>query len=181
MIEVADGIARYGYKAYPHQKAFHESTAKLRLLVGAAGPAGQSGKPHGRPAIASTETDLATLQCAGGWDILRSNEAESAAITEEGPPHARSTEVSESVQESSGHSDNPRETTRQAAELGPQKPLSSCAHMYNPDDSETHRPSARNSSCSVARCLKDIQRTDIPALNNHRREVAAHSVWSCKS
>lgn len=38
MIEVADGIARYFYKAYPHQRAFHESTAKHRLLGGAAGP-----------------------------------------------------------------------------------------------------------------------------------------------
>jgi hypothetical protein len=62
MIEVADGIARYLYKAYPHQKAFHESTAKHRLLGGAAGPAGQSGNPRGRPPIASTETDLATMQ-----------------------------------------------------------------------------------------------------------------------
>jgi hypothetical protein len=38
MIQVADGIARYAYKAYPHQKAFHESSAKHRLLGGAAGP-----------------------------------------------------------------------------------------------------------------------------------------------
>jgi hypothetical protein len=133
------------------------------------------------PGGIANELDVRTLQSACAWGIVEPNEAATAAIIEEGPPHARSTEVSESVQESSGHSDNPRETTRQAAELGPQKPLSSCAHMYNPDDSETHRPSARNSSCSVARCLKDIQRTDIPALNNHRREVAAHSVWSCKS
>lgn len=38
MIEVADGIARYFYKAYPHQKAFHESPLPHRLLGGAAGP-----------------------------------------------------------------------------------------------------------------------------------------------
>src|SRR6266567_3411971 len=38
MIETMDGVARYLYKAYPHQKAFHESTYKHRLLGGAAGP-----------------------------------------------------------------------------------------------------------------------------------------------
>jgi hypothetical protein len=38
MIETLDGIARYAYKAYPHQKAFHESRHKHRLLGGAAGP-----------------------------------------------------------------------------------------------------------------------------------------------
>ena len=38
MIQLADGIARYFYKAYPHQKAFHESPCKHRLLGGAAGP-----------------------------------------------------------------------------------------------------------------------------------------------
>jgi len=38
MIEVTDGIARYAYRAYPHQKAFHESPCSHRLLGGAAGP-----------------------------------------------------------------------------------------------------------------------------------------------
>lgn len=38
MIEVADGIARYAYKAYAHQQAFHESPCRHRLLGGAAGP-----------------------------------------------------------------------------------------------------------------------------------------------
>lgn len=38
MIHVEDGIARYAYKAYDHQKAFHESPCKHRLLGGAAGP-----------------------------------------------------------------------------------------------------------------------------------------------
>jgi hypothetical protein len=38
MIETLDGIARYSYKAYPHQKLFHESRHKHRLLGGAAGP-----------------------------------------------------------------------------------------------------------------------------------------------
>lgn len=38
MIQVEDGIARYGYKAYAHQKAFHESPCRHRLLGGAAGP-----------------------------------------------------------------------------------------------------------------------------------------------
>jgi hypothetical protein len=38
MIRVEDGIARYFYKAYAHQKAFHESPKKHRLLGGAAGP-----------------------------------------------------------------------------------------------------------------------------------------------
>lgn len=38
MIEVANGIARYAYKAYDHQRAFHESECKHRLLGGAAGP-----------------------------------------------------------------------------------------------------------------------------------------------
>ena len=38
MIETMDGVARYLYKAYPHQKAFHESKCKHRLLGGAAGP-----------------------------------------------------------------------------------------------------------------------------------------------
>lgn len=38
MIEVESGIARYKYKAYAHQKAFHESACKHRLLGGAAGP-----------------------------------------------------------------------------------------------------------------------------------------------
>jgi hypothetical protein len=38
VITVESGIERYEYKALPHQKAFHESTAKFRLLGGAAGP-----------------------------------------------------------------------------------------------------------------------------------------------
>lgn len=38
MIEVIDGMQRYLYEAYPHQKAFHESRARHRLLGGAAGP-----------------------------------------------------------------------------------------------------------------------------------------------
>lgn len=40
MIEVIDGVERFihRYEAYPHQKAFHESRAKHRLLGGAAGP-----------------------------------------------------------------------------------------------------------------------------------------------
>ncbi len=40
MIEVIDGVERFihRYDAYPHQKAFHESRAKHRLLGGAAGP-----------------------------------------------------------------------------------------------------------------------------------------------
>jgi hypothetical protein len=38
MIALADGIARYNYKAYPHQLAFHQSACKHRLLGGAAGP-----------------------------------------------------------------------------------------------------------------------------------------------
>ncbi len=39
-LKVIDGVQRfvYEYFAYPHQKAFHESTAKFRLLGGAAGP-----------------------------------------------------------------------------------------------------------------------------------------------
>lgn len=38
MIETVNGVQRYEYHAYPHQKAFHESTCKFRLLGGAAGP-----------------------------------------------------------------------------------------------------------------------------------------------
>lgn len=40
MIEVIDGVQRFlhRYEAYPHQKAFHESKARHRLLGGAAGP-----------------------------------------------------------------------------------------------------------------------------------------------
>lgn len=37
-IEVVDGVQRYTYEAYPHQKAFHESPKKYRLSGGAAGP-----------------------------------------------------------------------------------------------------------------------------------------------
>jgi len=38
VIQTENGIQRYEYHAYPHQKAFHESTCKFRLLGGAAGP-----------------------------------------------------------------------------------------------------------------------------------------------
>jgi hypothetical protein len=37
-VETANGVERYHYNAYPHQKAFHESLAPHRLLGGAAGP-----------------------------------------------------------------------------------------------------------------------------------------------
>lgn len=33
MIEVADGIACYFYKAYPHQKAFHESKRRRHEIL----------------------------------------------------------------------------------------------------------------------------------------------------
>jgi hypothetical protein len=48
MIEVADGIARYFYRAYSHQKAFHESPCKHRLLGAAAGPGNQGIRADGR-------------------------------------------------------------------------------------------------------------------------------------
>lgn len=38
MIGVKTGVERYEYRALPHQKLFHESPAKHRLLGGAAGP-----------------------------------------------------------------------------------------------------------------------------------------------
>lgn len=38
MLEVIDGVQRFVYQAFPHQKAFHESNCRHRLLGGAAGP-----------------------------------------------------------------------------------------------------------------------------------------------
>jgi hypothetical protein len=152
MIEVVDGIARYGYKAYHHQKAFHESTAKPRLLVGAAGPAGQSGKPHGRPAIASTETDLATLQRAGGWGIVQPNEAASAAAFDKAIADLSAEGLPESTQELDHQGSELCEPNQQAAEL----------------------ESLRQSNCPQTLCCPKTCRFDVSIINAFRLPKSMH-------
>jgi hypothetical protein len=65
--------------------------------------------------------DLATLQCARGWDIVLPNEAASAAAFDKALSELSGEELREGSKESSGYSDSAREPARQAAELEPLK------------------------------------------------------------